>query len=133
VPPKSILFQFGTGDLEVPNPAESAIVRAANGKSSTSYFRYDEALKSDPYLQGVMMPGFPLPILPHRVLSNPTIFSYSDEMPLALAEQKQAAGYFESNGASIPDPNLFLTDTPFADTFETPITALPEGLNFQLP
>ncbi len=43
VPAKSTLFQFGLGDLEVPNPTESAVIRAANAQPTGWYFRFDEA------------------------------------------------------------------------------------------
>jgi hypothetical protein len=72
----------------------------------------------------------PLPILPHRVLSNPTIFSHPTETPLALAEQLQVGDYFASDGTTNPDPNQFLTG-PFAgqSLFEIP-AALPQQLNY---
>ncbi|HEY1950319.1 MAG TPA: hypothetical protein VGG97_25135 [Bryobacteraceae bacterium] len=131
VPQKSILFQFGFGDLEVSNPMESAVIRAANGQSSSWFFRLDQAAVSHPELLGVMMPGVPFPILPHRILSNPTIFDVPAETSLALAEQQQAASYFASGGRTIPNPNLFVTApfSPAENLFQIP-TALPEQLNF---
>jgi hypothetical protein len=131
VPPKSLLFQFGLGDLEVPNPTESAVVSAANAQSSAWLFRFDEAAAIDRSLLPITMPGAsPLPILPHRVLANPTIFEYPGEMSIALAEQQQAAGFLESGGTSIPDPNSFLTGEFKGDTlFQIPAT-LPTQLNF---
>ena len=68
VPAKATLFQFGLGDLEVPNPTESALVRAADGRDTTWYFRFDYAFTAHPELLYVMTG--PLPILPHRILSN---------------------------------------------------------------
>jgi hypothetical protein len=132
IPAKSTLFLFGLGDLEVPNPTESAIVRAANALSSTWYFRFDIASLFEPVLLGVESPGGPFPILPHRILSNPTIFSVPAETSIALAEQQQAAAFFE--GAS-KDPNTLLT-APFSASqglFQNAPT-LPESLNFlQIP
>jgi dienelactone hydrolase len=129
---KSTLFQFGLGDLEVPNPTESAVVRAAAGESSTWFLRFDKVAAIAPDLVGLTDPstGSPLPILPHRVLSNPTIFDNPHETPLAVAEQKQVAAYFASDGTTNPDPNIFLTG-PFAgqQLFEIP-AALPEQLNY---
>ncbi len=140
VPAKSTLFQFGYGDLEVSNPTESAVVLAANAQSSTSFFHFERAAADDPNTPNLLWVamlegGIPFPILPHRVLSNPTIFSYPSETSVALAEQQQVAGYFASNGASVPNANLFLT-APFSATqgiFElSPV--LPEALNFlQIP
>ncbi|HEY3824020.1 MAG TPA: Ig-like domain-containing protein [Bryobacteraceae bacterium] len=131
VPTKRTLFQFGLGDLEVPNPTESAIVRAANGLSSTWLFRFDWASASQPELLGIGAPG--LPLLPHRFLSNPTIFSVPAEQSIALAAQMQAAQFL--SGVVNPDPNVFLT-APFSPDQElfqwSP--PLPETLNFlQIP
>ena len=134
VPAKSTLFQFGLADLEVPNPTESAVVRAAGAQSSTWLLRFDKVAGIAPDLVplGLNDPSLGFPILPHRVLSNPTIFNYPDEKLLALAEQQQVAAYFASDGTTNPDPNPFLTG-PFAgqSIFEIPaIPALPEQLNY---
>ncbi len=130
VPPKSTLFQFGLGDLEVPNPTESAVVRAAGAQSSAWFLRFDNAARIAPDLVPVGVKEVGFPILPHRVLSNPTIFNYPNETPLALAEQQQVAAYFASDGTTNPDPNPFLTG-PFAgqSVFEIP-AVLPEKLNY---
>jgi Bacterial virulence factor lipase N-terminal len=132
VPQKTTLFQFGLGDLEVPNPTESALVRAAEAHSSTWFFRFDRAVNAGhPELLGVSMPGVPFPILPHRILSNPTIFAVPAETSIALAEQRQVAKFFSSGGKTIADPNQFVTApfSPGEHLFEVPV-ALPEQLNF---
>ena len=54
---KPTAFQFGIGDLEVPNPTESSLVRAARGQSSTWLLRFDIASGYDQRLPAVMMPG----------------------------------------------------------------------------
>jgi hypothetical protein len=132
VPAKSTLFQFGLADLEVPNPTESAVIRAAGAQSSAWLLRFDKAAAIAQDLVGLTDPstGLPLPILPHRVLSNPTIFNYPNETPLALAEQQQVAAYLASDGTTNPDPNPFLTGA-FAgqSIFEIP-AVLPEQLNY---
>lgn len=135
VPSKNVLFQFGYGDLEVPNPTESAVVRGANALSSTSFFQFQLA----PELLGVTDPAFgQLPILPHRILSNPTIFD-SDKKPelsVALAEQQQAADYFSSDGRWMSNANKYLTG-PYSGSnlFVNGPNALPEELGFfpQIP
>jgi dienelactone hydrolase len=138
VPAKSVLFQFGLGDLEVPNPTESAVVRAAGAQASTWYFRMDLAALTygHPELLGITTPDVGgLPILPHRILANPTIFSSPAETSIALAEQKQVAAFFSSKGDSNPDPNQWVT-APFSPSmhlFQVPQT-LPEQLNYlQIP
>ena len=131
VPAKRSLFQFGLGDIEVPNPTESAIARAANGLSSTWLFRFDLAAASHPELLSVGAPG--LPLLPHRFLSNPTIFSVPAEQSIALAAQMQAAQFL--SGVDQPDPNQFLTApfSPVQGLFQWS-PPLPETLNFlQIP
>lgn len=131
VPTKSTLFQFGYGDLEVPNPTESAVIRAASAQSSGWFFRFDKAAQIDPRLLPVTMPSVaPLPILPHRILSNPTIFEYPYETPLSLADQWQAGAFFVSGGALTLDPDLFLTgEYTGSNLFQVPAT-LPTKLNF---
>ncbi len=139
VPAKKTLFQFGFGDLEVPNPTESSVVEAAGGQESTTFLHFEVAAGLQPGLLGVEDPASPgLPILPHRVLSNPTIFTpgYQAELSLAFAEQQQVAHFFASNGSKITDPNQYLTVpfTPSDRVFETPLNSLPEDLNFlQIP
>jgi hypothetical protein len=133
VPAKSTLFQFGLGDLEVPNPTESAVVRAAGAQSSAWFLRFDKAAAIAPDLVPLGLKEMGFPILPHRVLSNPTIFNYPNETPLSLAEQQQVAAYFASDGTTNPNPNPFLTG-PFAgqSIFEilAPPAVLPEQLNY---
>jgi pimeloyl-ACP methyl ester carboxylesterase len=139
VPAKRILFQFGYGDLEVPNATESAVVRAAGAESTTSYLHFEAAAAAHPSLLTVQDPSTPmLPILPHRVLSNPTIFTPGNEaeLSLALAEQQQTSDFFSSNGSSITDSNKYLS-APFSPSdrvFQTPANSLPDALNFlQIP
>jgi dienelactone hydrolase len=131
VPAKRTLFQLGLGDLEVPNPTESAIVRAASGLSSTWLFRFDLAAALEPELLSAGVPG--LPLLPHRFLSNPTIFSVPAEQSIALAAQMQAAQFL--SGVDQPDPNQFLTAPfgPYEGLFQWS-PPIPEILDFlQIP
>jgi hypothetical protein len=79
-----------------------------------------------------MQPGVPFPILPHRILSNPTIFGVPPELSISLAEQRQIASFFQ--GSTNLDPDKYLTP-PFPPTglFQGS-PALPETLNFlQIP
>ena len=131
VPPKSILAQFGLGDLEVPNPTESALVRAGGLQLATWMLRTDLAAAIEPALLGLMQSGVPYPIYPHRFLSNPTLFDPSSpalETAIAVAAQKQIADFFASG--VIPNPNQYFTGS-FAglNLFQIP-EPLPDGLNF---
>ena len=135
VPAKSILVQFGLGDLEVPNPTESALVRAGGLQSTTWLLRTDLVAGVDARVLGIMQPGVPYPIYPHRFLSNPTLFD-SSTPPLALATkigvaaQSQVADFFLSGGKGAPNPNSYLGGLTL---FENP-AVLPEALNFfQIP
>ena len=131
VPAKQMLVQFGLGDLEVPNPTESALVRAAGLQPATWLLRTDLAAAIDPRLLGLTQPGAPFPVYPHRFLSNPLLFDpLSPPLVTAIgvAAQKQIADFFASG--SISDPNQYLSG-PFASysLFQNPAT-LPDSLNF---
>lgn len=128
-----VLVQFSYGDLEVPNPTESALIRAAGLQSSSWYLHFDAVLQIDPSLATISMPGIPF-ILPHRLLSNPTLADPSNatENVLANALQNQVVGFLNSNGRSIPNPNQFL-QPPFSGQNPSLFQLspdLPEGLNF---
>jgi hypothetical protein len=131
VPAKSILVQFALGDLEVPNPTESALVRAGNLKATTWLLRTDLAAAIDPRLLGLTQPGVPYPIYPHRFLSNPTLFDPSSpplETAIGVAAQKQIADFFASG--AILDPNQYFTGSFVGlRLFQKP-KPLPDGLNF---
>ncbi len=133
VQPKQTMFQFSLGDLEVPNPMNTQVIRAANATFSSWYFRFDRAVASHPELLGTTYAGVGFPILPHRILSNPTIFdpALPAETSIALAEQKQVASYFAADGKTNPDPNQFLDGGPYSGVrlFEVP-WLLPTRLNF---
>ena len=113
LPAKKMLFQFAIGDQTVPNPTESALVRAARGRESTWVFRNDLARAAFPSLAAN----------PHAYLTN--ILSGGPALSFAFATQTQIAGFFTSDGATIPDPNA-----PGSHYFEIPMT-LPETLGFQ--
>ncbi len=127
---KSTLVQFAYGDLEVPNPTNSALIRAAGLQSSSWYFRFDKAAALHPELLSVAF-GSPLPALPHAYLSNPTLFTgIAAEDSIAIAAQQQVAVYLGLGGLLIPNPNWFLNGVFAGQTlFEIP-TTLPEQLNF---
>jgi len=133
VPAKSTMLQFGQGDREVPNPTEFAVVSAA--QSPAWFFLYGEAVAEQPALATVTTPDVaPLPILPHRILANPTLFSAAGipaEMSIALAEQQQVAAYFRSNGGSNPDPNQYVTSpfSPGMQLFQPLVPATATGCN----
>jgi hypothetical protein len=101
VPMKKVLWQFAKGDRSVPNPASTALIRAANMRESTQYYRHDlarEVVKD-------------LPANPHPFLAG---FLDLDAgglqislagWSIANAAQSQIAGFFDSDGAQIPNAN----------------------------
>jgi Bacterial virulence factor lipase N-terminal len=109
---KPVIIQFAKGDVTVPNPTSSAIIRAGALQDRTTYFRNDLANALNPLV----------PKNPHTFLTN---IGAAATVPYAVQAQSQIAAFFASNGTLTIDPdgvNQF---------FEVPIALpLPEGLNF---
>ncbi len=109
---KPVIFQFAKGDMTVPNPTTSAILRAGDLKDRATYFRNDLAFAVNAAVGKN----------PHTFLTN--IFNPAGA-GYAVAAQRQIATFFASGGATTIDPDGV---GPF---FETPIAGpLPETLNF---
>src|SRR5262249_5258188 len=113
VPAKSILFQFAKGDRSVPNPSNTALLRAGDLADRATLYRNDLAFAEDPSV----------PKNPHTFMT-----AIGSGVPLvvevALGAQEQIAVFFATGGEVIihPSPERF---------FETPIQGpLPEDLNF---
>jgi len=110
--PNPVIFQIAKGDKTVPNPPNSAILRAGDLADRATYFRNDLAFALNPAT----------PTNPHTFLtniSNPAVAAY------AIAAQQQIATFFASDGLLTIDPDGAGT------IFETPIgLPLPEELNF---
>ena len=121
---KPVLFQFARGDRTVPNPAETRLVRAANMRWATWLYRHDLARAALPSL----------PANPHAYLVfflDPDTDITSLDLRLAaisISAQVQMAGFFQADGATIPDANNFALRLLFGgDLFEVP-SFLPEDL-----
>jgi hypothetical protein len=109
---KPVLIQFAKGDMTVPNPTASAILRAGDLADRTTFFRNDLAYAANPAVGKN----------PHTFLTNIVTPAAA---PYALAAQQQIATFFASNGATVIDPD---GAGPF---FEVPIDGpLPEVTNF---
>jgi hypothetical protein len=109
---KRVIVQFAKGDMTVPNPTSSALLRAGVLQDRATYFRNDLAFAAN---AGV-------PKNPHTFLTNIAI---PESAPYAVAAQSQIAAFFASNGLLTIDPD---GAAPF---FEVPATLpLPETLNF---
>jgi dienelactone hydrolase len=119
---KSVIIQFGKGDQIVPNPTQTALVRAGGLADRTTFFRTDLFYATQPR----PLPASDLPPLyPHTFLNT---FGSAGSAAVSLQAQAQIATFFASDGAVTIDP-----DGP-GPLFETPIgLPLPEALNFQSP
>lgn len=107
-----MIVQFAKGDMTVPNPTSTAIIRAGDLADRTTFFRNDLAHAANP---GV-------PKNPHTFLTN---ISVSAAAGFAVGAQTQIAVFFASHGSTVIDP-----DGP-GSVFEVPTSLpLPEGLNF---
>jgi hypothetical protein len=113
MPQKSVLFLFAKGDMTVPNPTTTAILRAGDLADRTIFFRNDLALAEDPLMS-----------------RNPHGFAFAIADPSALAReiargaQQRVALFLASGGELIihPEPARF---------FEVPVLLpLPEGLSY---
>ena len=117
---KPVIFQFAKGDVTVPNPTTSAILRAGDLADRATYFRNDLAYALNPVDATTNPSG--VPKNPHTFLTN---IGAAGTAPYAVMAQTQIAIFFATNGATVIDPDAV---GPF---FEVPISLpIPEGLNY---
>ncbi len=113
VPAKTVLFQNAHGDVVVPNPTNTAIIRAGDLADRWTFYRNDIAFGLNPAT----------PKNPHTFLTG--TFAGGLAATVAIGAQAQIATFFASDGATIIDPDGAGT------LFEVPIVApLPETTNF---
>ena len=109
---KPVIFQFAKGDVTVPNPTTSAILRAGSLADRATYFRHDLAYALNPAVGKN----------PHTFLTN---IGNAAAAAYAVGAQQQIAAFFASHGTLIIDPD---GAGPY---FEVPLVgALPEATNF---
>jgi Bacterial Ig-like domain len=113
---KPVIFQFAKGDMTVPNPTTSAILRAGDLADRATYYRNDLSYAFN-----------------NAVGKNPHVFLTNignpAAAPWAVAAQAQIAVFFASNGALTIEPPL--PNGAAAPFFEVPINLpLPETVNF---
>jgi hypothetical protein len=111
VPAKAVIIQYGKGDMTVPNPVETAVVRAGHLADRTTFFRNDLAFAENPQLSKD----------PHRFMISTDILVARS---IAIAAQDQIAVFFTSDGEEVirPEPARF---------FEVPIVLpLPEAVSY---
>jgi hypothetical protein len=125
--PKPVLFQFALGDRTVPNPANSALIRAADMRENAWMYRHDRALAVVPDL-----PANPHPYLVLFVDLDGDTIKLPSLLGLGVSAfaQGQMANFFAADGAVIPDPNNILIQLLVgAPLFEVP-EKLPEDPGF---
>jgi hypothetical protein len=111
--PKPVIFQFAKGDMTVPNPTTSAILRAGDLADRATYFRNDLAFAANPGIGKN----------PHTFLTN---IGNPAGAPYAIGAQQQIAIFFAADGGLVIDP-----DGAVGPFFEVPVALpLPETLNF---
>jgi hypothetical protein len=119
VPAKSVIVQFAKGDQQVPNPTETALVRAGGLADRTTYYRHDLAF-ADPARNptGVEVPKDPHPFLAFNPGYVPAVAD------IGAGARQQVVVFFASDGETIIDPD------GAGPLFEVPIVPpLPEELN----
>ena len=111
---KSVIVQFARGDMTVPNPTATALIRSGDLTDRATFYRNDIA--------------FPLGLGLH----NPHTFLTSLPKPIAIEPQIQIGVFFASDGALTIDPDsVGLLPVSVPPLFETPIAGpLPEDLGF---
>ena len=107
---KPVLIQFARGDVTVPNPTTTAIVRAGDLADRTVLFRNDLAHAANPAVARN----------PHTFLTNLS----GAGAPFAVGAQTQIALFFATNGQLVVDPDAG------SPVFEQPALVLPEDLGF---
>ncbi len=111
--PKPVIFQFAKGDQTVPNPTNSALIRAGDLLDRTSYYRNDLAFAANAAT----------PKNPHTFLTG--VFAAGLAPAVALQAQTQIATFFASGGQTVIDPD------GAGPLFEVPIAGeLPETTSF---
>ena len=111
---KSVIIQFARGDMTVPNPTATALIRSGDLTDRATFYRNDIA--------------FPLGL----GLNNPHTFLTSLPKPIAIEPQIQIGVFFATDGALTIDPDsVGLLPASVPPLFETPIAGpLPEDLGF---
>lgn len=107
---KPVLIQFARGDVTVPNPTTTAIVRAGELADRTVLFRNDLAYAANPAVARN----------PHTFLTNLS----GAGAAFAVGAQTQIALFFATGGQLVIDPD------GAGPLFEQPALVLPEDLGF---
>jgi pimeloyl-ACP methyl ester carboxylesterase len=123
---RRVLIQIARADRTMPNPASTLWIRAAGLAANTWMYRHDLARAKDPTL----------PLDPHPFLvlfvtlgASGVQLPSTTALAISLDAQNQVANFFGTDGATIPDPNLFSRLLLGTAVFERPVV-LPTDLGF---
>jgi dienelactone hydrolase len=122
VPAKSVIIQYAKGDQIVPNPTQTALVRAGGLADRATFFRTDLFYAAQPRpVPASIAP----PLYPHTFVNT---FAPAAGVIVSLQAQAQIATFLATDGVVTIDPD------GAGPLFETPIgLPLPEGLSFLTP
>jgi fermentation-respiration switch protein FrsA (DUF1100 family) len=110
VQPRPFIVQVARGDQQAVTPSIGAWMRAGALRDRVTLLRHDEAFTARPDVQKN----------PHTLLFR-TDAPAASTKALALALQDQVASFFESDGATVVDPDEIARPTFADDVFEVPI------------
>jgi hypothetical protein len=121
--PKPVIVQIARGDQTVPNPSNTALVRAGDLADRTTLFRNDLAFAANP--------ATTLTKNPHTFVIRAGSAVPAEQIALALQVQQQIGRYFASHGIETIDPDGPCLIDGSGCLFEVPIAGpLPEDLGF---
>jgi dienelactone hydrolase len=129
-PAKHVIVQIARGDQVIPNPANTALVRAGDLADRTTFFRNDLAFAANP--------ATTLTKNPHTFVIRAG-FTDPHQTAIFLQAHQQIARFFASDGSETIDPDgppdgpcvVAAPGLPGCILFEVPIVgALPEDLGF---
>ncbi|MBZ5621041.1 MAG: Ig-like domain-containing protein [Acidobacteriia bacterium] len=125
-PARPVLIQFARADQTMPNPASSALIRAAGLQSNTWIYRHDLARAKAPDL-----PADPHSFLVLFVSLNGSTIQLPGIAGLAVSldAQQQIASFLAADGATIPDPNVLVKLILGMSVFEIP-AVLPQDFGY---
>jgi hypothetical protein len=122
VPEKSLIVQFARGDQTIPNPAMTAVIRAADLADRTTFFRNDLAFAANPTAFTKNS---------HQFAFRINLPITAEQMAVQLQAQVQIGVFLASDGTDIIDPDGACVPSVSGCLFETPIELpLPKDLGF---
>ena len=120
MPYKRVILQLAYGDMTVPNPSNSVLVRAANLSENSSMYRHDYARAVVPSL----------PVNPHSFIA---FFDGAYQQAISNAGVEQGLLFLLGTTEKVPDVNPLVRPFFGRDLFEGLNPIPPETTNFPQP